>query len=122
MTEPATIAVIDDDAGIREATENLLRSYGFDALAFDSAEAFLASGAAEAADFIVTDLQMPGLDGIGLMDELSRRGASIPTIVITAFPEERLRRRCTAQGVVAFLGKPFEGDVLVRHIVGALGH
>jgi FixJ family two-component response regulator len=121
VAEPPKIAIIDDDAEVRQATENLLKSFGFNVRAFPSGQAFLASGIAGCIACLVTDLQMPGLSGLDVMAELAHRGAATPTIVVTAFPDERLRGACEARGAIAFLHKPFDGDVLVRHLQRALG-
>lgn len=120
VPEPSIIAVIDDDADVRDATENLLQSFGFDTRAFGSATEFLTSGMAGCTACLVTDLQMPGLSGLDLLNEISRSGRSIPTIIVTAFPDERLRRLCETAGAIGFLSKPFGGDALVQAINRAL--
>jgi FixJ family two-component response regulator len=115
-----TIIIIDDDDGVRVATENLVRSYGLEVQGYSSAEAFLDSAAIESAACLVSDVQMPGMTGIELQVVLNQRGCSIPTIFITAYPEERLRRQAEAGGALCFLSKPFDATVLMAHIDQAI--
>ena len=81
MSDQCCIAIVDDDESVREATISLFKSMGFSAMAFASAEAFLESGVVERTSCLVTDVQMPGMDGIGLHSHLSQAGRRIPTVV-----------------------------------------
>ncbi len=105
--------IIDDDEEVRSAIENLVQSYGFEARTFASAEEFLDSSLAEQATCLISDIQMPGMSGIELQAVLLNQGRHIPTIFITAFPEERLRRQVEASGAIGFLSKPFDARVLM---------
>ena len=116
-----TITIIDDDDEVRAATENLVRSYGFDACTFTSAEEFLDLPEASETACLITDLQMSGMGGMELHEALQRNGRNVPTIFITAFPEERLRRQAQAAGAIGFLSKPFEAATLISCIDRALG-
>jgi FixJ family two-component response regulator len=114
------ISIIDDDDSARRAMTNLIRSLGYVAAAFPSAEAFLGSGRLDDTDCLITDLQMPGLSGVELQDALRARGKKTPMIFVTAFGEDRVRRRALEAGAIAFLSKPFEEARLVAHIESAL--
>lgn len=108
-----TVAIVDDDPSVRIAIRNLVRSLGFAARGFASAEELLAALPETSIDCIVSDVQMEGLGGIGLVMALRRHGPAIPVIFITAFPDERVRARALAAGGAAFLGKPFESRTLI---------
>jgi FixJ family two-component response regulator len=91
----------------------LMKSLGFAAETFASAEEFLASDSRNQAVCLITDMQMPGLTGLGLHDRLLASGRPVPTIMITAYPDERVRARAMQAGVVCYLVKPFnESDLL----------
>jgi FixJ family two-component response regulator len=70
---------------------------------------------------IVTDIQMPGMSGLDLQSRLRAAGCAIPTVFITAFPEEHLRARAEAGGAIGFLAKPFDGQAMVRLLMSAVG-
>ena len=110
------ISIVDDDDSIRVAAGDLVTSLGFVALTFASAEAFLQSGDATRASCLITDIQLPGMSGLDLQDRLRAEGYRLPIIVITAFPEPKLKRRAEAAGAVAFLVKPFDGRELIARI------
>jgi len=122
VSEDPMIAIIDDDEAVRVATESLVRSLGFGTSTFASAEEFLRSPRLRDAACLITDVQMPGMSGAELQAQLLARGESVPIIFITAFPDERLRRRLHAAGAVGFLSKPFDGRVMAECIGKALGH
>lgn len=115
-----TVAIVDDDPSVRVAIRNLVRSLGFAARGFASAEELLTALPTVSIDCIVSDVQMDGLGGIGLATVLRRQGQTIPIIFITAFPDERVRARALAAGGVGFLGKPFESQFLIGLIEQAL--
>ena len=114
------IAVIDDDESMRSAVVALARSSGYDARGFASAEAFLACGAVQSFACIVTDIQMPGMSGIELRQQLAASQCSVPVIMITARHDPGLEERAMASGAVCFLRKPFAADILIRCIERAL--
>ncbi len=118
MPEPR-ITIIDDDDSLRTALAGLVRSLGYHASEFASAEDFLASTGNS--DCIVTDIQMPGLSGIELKHELTRKGDETPVIMITARGDAGLEQRARASGASCFLKKPFETSELVTCIESALG-
>jgi FixJ family two-component response regulator len=114
------VSIIDDDASVRAALCSLVRSLGFTAHTFESAESFLGSPDLAQTSCIVTDIQMPGMSGLDLQDKLQAAGSAIPTVFITAFPEEHLRARAEAGGAIGFLAKPFDGQTLAKLLVNAV--
>lgn len=115
-----TVAIVDDDASVRIATQNLVRSMGWAVQAFASAEDFLVGVKTSSVDCLITDVQMDGLGGVELAIVLRSRGFEIPVIFITAFPDERVRERAMAAGGIEFLAKPFDGQQLISCIELAL--
>ena len=114
------IAIVDDDPAVREATERLVRSLGYRASAFGSADEFLESGQVHDTSCLITDLHMPGLSGTELQDCLIARGHCIPIIFITADPDENVRQRAMKAGAVGFLSKPYRDDHLLGYLDSAL--
>lgn len=114
------IAIVDDHEPVRAALGSLLRSYGHTAVGFDSAEALLALATLDGYDCVVTDLQMPGIGGLELQERLRGAGRSVPLIVMTAFPEEALRKRALQGGAICFLTKPLDVEHLLRCLGAAL--
>jgi FixJ family two-component response regulator len=120
MRGAVLISIVDDDESIREATKGLVRSLGYQAAVFASAEEFLQSGSLGDTACLITDVQMPGVSGIELQRRLVAQGNLVPTIFITAFPEEAGRRTAFAAGAVGFLDKPFSEESLVHCLETAL--
>jgi len=114
------IAIIDDDPSVREATDDLLKTLGYRAATFASAEDFLQWAQMNDTSCLITDVQMPGLSGIELQSALIAQGNSTPMIFVTAFPEEAIRRRALAAGAIGFLSKPFDEERLIAHLETAL--
>ena len=117
---PIVIAVVDDDESVREALTGLMKSLGYRVLAFQSAEDFLKSKRRGGAACLIADVQMPGMTGPELFDRLISSGEPIPTILITAYPNETVRRRALQAGVKGYLTKPFSEDDLLGCIRCAL--
>ncbi len=115
------ISIIDDDDSLLSAIVRLVRSAGYDARGFTSAEAFLGCGAA-AANFacIITDIQLPGMSGIELKHHLAARQISTPVIMITARNEAGLEDKALASGAICFFRKPFETGALIGCLETAL--
>jgi len=120
MSDSPVISIIDDDPSVRQATDGLVRSLGYRAVTFASAEDFLQSDCIDDTSCVITDVQMPGLSGVELQSVLNARGTRLPMIFITAFPEDRIRRCVLEAGAVGFLSKPFEEAVLIEHLEAAL--
>lgn len=110
------VSIVDDDASVREALEDLVSSLGFVAYGFDSAEDFLDSAHFSASFCVITDEQMPGMKGHELHRHLRAHGHEMPVIFITAFPEKCAAERDDAAGVLAVLEKPFD----CRKLIGCL--
>jgi len=117
---PNTIAIIDDDEAVRESTRLLLRSLGYKAATFASAEEFLQSGDLIRTSCVISDIRMPGMGGLGLQARLNDRETRIPVIFLTAFPEERVKAQVLAAGARGFLIKPYQENCLVDCIESAL--
>ena len=119
--EGAVISIIDDDASLRTATLRLLKAMGFAAQAFASAQEFLESPRLSDTSCVIADVEMPGMSGVKLQEHLIAHGHSTPIILITAFPEERIREQAMKAGAIAFLIKPFDESRLLECIKQALG-
>jgi FixJ family two-component response regulator len=115
------ISIVDDDESMRESTKGLVRSHGYQAATFASAEEFLQSERVGDTSCLIADVQMPGLSGIDLQSWLIARGVRVPTIFITAFPEEGTRLRAMTAGAVGYLGKPFSEESLLKCLDTAFG-
>ena len=113
MPKAPIISIVDDDASVRAATENLVKSHGYSAHTFASAEEFLHSAHLNDTSCVIADVQMPAITGVELLLLLRIRGHRVPFIFITAFPTEELRARALKAGAVGFLAKPFDGAVLI---------
>ena len=120
MPRKAVIAIVDDDHSVREALTSLVRSLGYVARAFECAEDLLKSKRRLSVSCVITDVQMPGMTGVELHDRLVASGEPIPTILITAFPDERSRERVMQAGVIGYLTKPFSEDELLACIRSSL--
>ncbi|MGO7611853.1 response regulator transcription factor [Rhizobium ruizarguesonis] len=114
------IAIVDDDESMRDAIKGLMRSMGFDAESFSSADDFLISPHILRTACLVTDINMPGTSGLDLHRRLVALGKSIPTILITAFPEKNMGASALGADVVCCLTKPFNGQILLDCIRSAL--
>lgn len=121
MPKKIVIAVVDDDVSVREALTGLMKSLGYSPVAFQGAEDFLKSGQRHRVACLIADVQMPGMTGPELHDRLIASGKPIPTILITAYPDETTRSRALSAGVRGYLTKPFNEDDLLACIRSALG-
>ena len=115
-----TVAIVDDDASVRDTTKDLLDSAGLSAATFDSAESFLQSKGTCAIRCLVTDMRMPGMSGVELCRHLASAGTPIPTILITAYSDEQACVRALETGVTCFLTKPFRPEDLLACIETAM--
>lgn len=113
-------SVVDDDESVRESIPDLLRAFGFEVRAFDSAEAFLASDVIEATRWLILDVTMPGMSGPELFEQLKQRQTNVSVIFITAHGNSDLCDRLLRQGAVACLQKPFDPIALIEAMQGAL--
>ena len=120
MRNNPTVAIVDDDESVRDTTKDLLDSAGLSAATFDSAESFLQSKGTCAIRCLIADMRMPGMTGLELHSRLAAAGTPIPTVLITAYPDERERARALKTGVICFLAKPFSAEDLLACIETAL--
>lgn len=120
MSERPTIACIDDDPFVREALEGLLRSTGYAALVFGSAEDFLQSTERRKPSCLITDMKLGGMSGLDLLKRLADDGQSMPAIVVTAFADDSLRAQALAAGAIGFLPKPIHDGELLALLKAAL--
>jgi FixJ family two-component response regulator len=120
LPQVPVISIIDDDASVRIATNRLVRSLGYAAITFASADDFLSSPHVDETSCIIADVQMPGISGIELQSQLIARGCPAPIIFITAFPEESIRVKALEGGAICFLSKPFDCSQLIKCIDIAL--
>lgn len=113
MPQPSLISIVDDDQSFRDSMRRLLKSHGYTVAVFPSAAEFLASTQLPATDCLVADIHMPVMTGAELYQHLIATGHTIPTILITAHPEERVRQLMLSLGVRCYLHKPLDEAVLI---------
>ena len=114
------ISIVDDEQSIREATTSLLKSNGFRAEVFSSAEEFLESPNLLETKCLILDIQMPKMNGLELQRRLTAENRRIPIIFITAHEDQKIRNEAMRAGAVDFLTKPFSADALLHSIRSAL--
>jgi FixJ family two-component response regulator len=114
------ISVVDDDESVREAVAGLMHWLGYQVKTYASAIDFLASPEFSESLCIIADVQMPQMSGIELYNHLKTLGYRIPTILITAYPNDSARTATLADGVVCYLSKPFDKDSLIGCVRTAL--
>jgi len=114
------ISIVDNDPSVREGTKDLVEAMGFAAESFECADDFLKSNVLHSTSCLILDVQMPGMDGFELRNRLASFAKAIPTIFITAFPEQRDRARALRTGAVCYLSKPFKERELLACIQAAL--
>lgn len=122
MTKPdgALIAIIDDDAPARDAVASLVAALGYRTFTCDSGAAFFAAGQRHETHCVVTDIRMPGMSGIELYGQLAKSGYGVPTILMTAYPDETTRASVLALGVHGYLTKPLDPEQLLACLRVAL--
>jgi len=115
------ISIVDDDQSVREGTKDLIEAMGFAAWTFDCAEKFLESNSVDTTVCLIADVRLPGMTGLELHNHLVGSGKHIPTILITAFKEEKERMCALRAGAVCYLTKPLDERELVACIQCAFG-
>ena len=120
MVKPTLISIIEDDQPFRESMRKLITALGYTVEAFPSAADFLASPLLPETACLVTDVQMPGMTGVELHRHLINAGYAIPTILVTAYPDEAVRKRALKNGAVCYLSKPVDDEHLERCLRSAL--
>jgi FixJ family two-component response regulator len=114
------VAIVDDDDLMRSALQGLLKEAGFPTQVFASAEEFLNSGHQHHTACLIADIRMPGMSGLDLQARLNAEQIRIPTILITAHGDARMRMQALRAGAVEFLAKPFDDEVLLASVRAAL--
>jgi FixJ family two-component response regulator len=122
MPKKPVIAIVDDDESVRAATMSLMRAFGFRAEAYPCAEDFLSSGRLQRTSCLIADVRMPGMSGLELHRHLVASGNPIPTVLITAHPDDGVRARALQAGIIGYLTKPFDENDLLGCIHSALDH
>jgi len=120
-SRPNVISIVDDDECARTAMDGLVRSFGYVSATYASAEEFLESNLNDTS-CLITDVHMPGLTGVELHQRLLADGFTVPTIFVTALPDEGMRMRVLAEGAIGFLSKPFDQKSLIDCLNAALIH
>jgi FixJ family two-component response regulator len=110
------VAAVDDDRRVRESVQSVLESAGYEAVTFDSAEAFLDSGVLARVMCVLADVRLPGIDGIELQRRIRGARPAMPVIFMTAHDDDDIRQRALRDGAVAFMVKPFDAGELLEHI------
>ena len=120
MAKRPLVAIVDDDESIRNATRDLLRAAGFSTATYEDAESFFSGSDLATTSCLVADMRMPGMTGLELYQTLVASGKDIPTVIITAHPEEVTQSRAREVGISCFLSKPFAPDDLIECVQLAL--
>jgi FixJ family two-component response regulator len=120
LSKLPVIAVVDDDDSSRRAAMSLLRSLGYTAVQFASAEEFLKSDRVYDTDCLISDVHMPGMNGVELQEKLNAQGHHLPIIFVSALPELKVSAKALAAGAIGFLGKPFSDEKLIAFLNKAI--
>lgn len=120
MTSPPVIAIVDDDTSVRDAMGRLVRSFDLAVELYGSGAELLGSATLDRVACVITDVQMPRMNGFALCDALRARGCRVPIIFMTAFSQEGHEQRARAAGAACFVNKPFEDTEIIRCIELAL--
>jgi len=120
MRQKLLIGIVDDDEIVRDTTKDLLESAGFSAASFASAESLLESSQLNQLACLIADMRMPGMSGLALHQQLVARNHSIPTILVSAYLDERMGALALKERVVGCLSKPFAAEELLAHVRRAL--
>jgi FixJ family two-component response regulator len=121
LSRNQVVAIVDDDRSVREALADLLQVEGFPARTFEDGPSLLADPAIDEVACVITDLRMPGMNGLELQRRLRARAPSLPIVVITSSADEKLQARATAEGALAWLSKPVSDAELLACLRSALG-
>ena len=122
MSERSLISIVDDDRSFGDSMRRLLKSLGYSVAVFASGGQFLASRQLGDTACLVADIHMPEMTGVELYQHLVESGQAIPTILVTAYPDERLRKRMLSLGVECYLSKPLVEAALIDCLRSAVAH
>jgi FixJ family two-component response regulator len=121
LSKTPVIAIVDDDEAVREALLDLLQVEGYSGRTFDGAPSFLAEYAPGAFDCLITDVRMPGIDGLEMQQRLRALGSNIPVIVVSSLTDEVTRSRALKGGAIGYLTKPVADEILLNLLRAAIG-
>ncbi|MGA9667145.1 MAG: response regulator [Gallionella sp.] len=120
MNGPAKVFVVDDDAAVRDALAMQMEATGYAVATFDTASTFLDFCTLDTFGCVILDVDMPGMDGLALQEELKRRGLQLPVIFLTGKGTIPATVRAMKSGAIDFLTKPVEGTLLLARVQEAL--
>ena len=120
MPKASLVSVVEDDRFFRESMRRLMRSLGYSVEAYPTAADFLASPRLAETACLIADVHLPGMTGLELHRRLIEAGYAIPTILVTAYPDEDVKARALKDGVVCYLRKPVDQEHLLRCVRAAL--
>jgi FixJ family two-component response regulator len=115
------VAIIDDDASVRDAIGNFVRALGYASQTYASAEVFIESGQLPQTGCVIADVHMPGMSGIDLLRHLTGIHSEVPVLLMTAFPQDATRKIALRNGAIGYLAKPLAEDGLVTCLERAVG-
>lgn len=119
-SDARTVAIVEDDDLVRHATVSLIASLGLTALPYPSALAFL-DAPEQSLGCILSDIHMPSMSGLELQDRLRERRSTVPLVLMTAYPTERIKAQALHNGAHRFLQKPYDADALVDCLADIFG-
>jgi FixJ family two-component response regulator len=114
MPKAFLVSIVEDDRFFRESMSMLLESLGYSVETFSSAADFLAAPRLVETACLIADVQMPAMTGMELYRHLTETGRAIPTILVTAYPDDEARARALKEGVICYLRKPVDDEQLKR--------
>jgi len=120
MSEALLVSVVEDEPFVLDSMRRLVRSLGYTVAAFPSAADFLASPDLAKTAVLIADVHMPAMTGVELHRHLVNSDFAIPTILVTAYPDDVVRARVQKEGVICYLRKPLDEKYLIRCLVAAL--
>jgi two-component system, LuxR family, response regulator FixJ len=115
------ICIVDDDDGVADSLEVLLKAFGFEVQSYSSGAQFLGDERHRTAACLVIDLHMPGMSGLDVVDRLRQEGISLPTILVSGLLDAKARLRAASLGVTEIIEKPFAARRLVDLIRASIG-
>ena len=116
------IAIVDDDESAREGLTRLMSSLGYDAVPYSSGDEFMRSAERGRTACLITDVNMTGMTGPQLHERLIKAGDRVPTIFVTAYPDDAVRKNAAKAGVCCYLTKPIREEELLECVRTALNH
>ena len=121
MRDSPVVSIVDDDRAVRDALSSLIRSLGWQACKYESAEDFLSSGQAAHTSCLISDIRMAGMSGIEMHECLRAQGHAPATIFISAYPTPALQAKAVSNGALVLLQKPYQSAVILHWLSVALG-